>query len=588
MWSVRILSGSQAGNIYDLKLGRNIFGRGPSCDLQVLSAGISKEHCEIHVYKDKMTIVDLKSSNGTFVNGVKIQNSIIRVGDKLSLFDIIMDVIPTPDIRPKEERRKESRPRRTDEEKVADLLADDSRPKKKTKKRKRFPSPAAYGSASSRVPQSYGMNYPQQGGNAMQMAYGQAAAYNPAIYPVQNGGFAPTNMTAPAPAPVYDQSFSEKIDSFMEEKVMPAIYRLSVVFSFKQVLQSFVLIFIFSVTLLAIFPLANIIKDTNLKEAEKRAKSVARALAKYNEAALLSGQLANLSVTEALKEEGIKEAFIVQQSDGQIVAPPEKTGRDETSSLVLNARKESRSQYEVLDSSTIGATFPISFYDPASGEASARFHAVVKYDISSLKFDEGRIVSLFMQTLIIACVLGMILYQLFARLIEYPLRSLNQQIDKAMLEKSDRTEVPFDYPAFQKLVSNVNTILNRAWSGESSIASTKPQQNKDLEFANLVEMISHAALVVDNMDRVVAVNSGFEQLTQAGRDTVVNQSYKNLTDMALVQNMESLVARSRQTPFEKHSDKIPFSQFECEIHCQVFLDSNSDPQYFVLTLVQLG
>jgi transcriptional regulator with PAS, ATPase and Fis domain len=182
----------------------------------------------------------------------------------------------------------------------------------------------------------------------------------------------------------------------------------------------------------------------------------------------------------------------------------------------------------------------------------------------------------------------MILYQLFARLIEYPLRSLNQQIDKAMLEKSDRTEVPFDYPAFQKLVSNVNTILNRAWSGESSIASTKPQQNKDLEFANLVEMISHAALVVDNMDRVVAVNSGFEQLTQAGRDTVVNQSYKNLTDMALVQNMESLVARSRQTPFEKHSDKIPFSQFECEIHCQVFLDSNSDPQYFVLTLVQLG
>jgi PAS domain-containing protein len=437
------------------------------------------------------------------------------------------------------------------------------------------------------MPQNYQMNYPQQGGTAMQMSYGQAAAYNPTVFPVQPGAFAgPAGVTAPAP--VYDQSFSEKIDSFMEEKVMPAIYRLSVVFSFKQVLQTFVLIFIFSVTLLAIFPLANIIKETNLKEAEKRAKSVARALAKYNEAALLSGQLANLSVTEALKEEGIKDAFIVQQSDGQIVAPPEKAGRDESSSLVLNARKESRSQYELIDSSTIGATFPISFYDPASGEASARFHAVVKYDISSLNFDEGRIVSLFMQTLIIACVLGMILYQLFARLIEYPLRTLNQQIDKAMLEKSDRTEVPFDYPAFQKLVSNVNTILNRAWSGEGALASTKPQQNKDLEFSNLIDMISHAALVVDNLDRVVAVNSGFEQLTQVSRDSVLNQSYKNLTDIALVQNVESLVARSRQTPFEKHTDKIPFSQFECEIHCQVFLDSNSEPQYFVLTLIQFG
>jgi len=577
MWSVRILSGSQAGNIYDLKLGRNIFGRGPSCDLQVLSAGISKEHCEIHVYKDKMTIVDLKSSNGTFVNGVKIQNSIIRVGDKLSLFDIIMDVIPAPDIRPKQ----------TEEEVVKDLMEVPEVPRRKKPKKRRFQAPVSV-SPGARVPQNYSLNFPQQGGNAMQMGFPQAApVYNQNIYPVQGAPYAPTGEPVTSAAKL-DESFSDKIDNFMEEKVMPAIYRLSVVFSFKQVLQSFVLIFIFTVTLLAVFPLASIIKETNLKEAEKRAKSVARALAKYNEAALLSGQLANLSVTEALKEEGIKDAFIVEQGNGQIVAPPEKAGRDETSALVLNARKESRSQFEVFDSNTIGATFPISFYDPASGEASARFHAVVKYDISSLKFDEGRIVSLLMQTLIIASVLGMVLYQLFARLIEFPLRTLNQQIDKAMLEKSDRTEVPFDYPAFQKLVSNVNTILNRAWSGESAANANKPEVNRDLEFTNLTDMISHAAMVVDNLDRVVAANSGLEQLVGASRDGIINQSYKNMTDMALVQNVESLVARAKQTPFEKHSDKIPFSQFECEIHCQVFLDSNSEPQYYVLTLIQVG
>src|SRR3989344_1164807 len=101
MWSIRVLSGQQIGQIYDLKLGKNVFGRGGVSDLKVQSLGISKEHCEIHVYKDKMMIVDLKSSNGTFVNGVKIQNSIIRVGDKVSLFDVILDIIPTPDIRPK-------------------------------------------------------------------------------------------------------------------------------------------------------------------------------------------------------------------------------------------------------------------------------------------------------------------------------------------------------------------------------------------------------------------------------------------------------------------------------------------------------
>ena len=94
MWSVRILSGPQTGQIFDLKLGKNIFGRSATCDIKILSVGISKEHCEIHVYKDKAMIVDLKSSNGTFVNGVKIQHSIIKLGDKFSLFDVIMDVTP--------------------------------------------------------------------------------------------------------------------------------------------------------------------------------------------------------------------------------------------------------------------------------------------------------------------------------------------------------------------------------------------------------------------------------------------------------------------------------------------------------------
>ena len=93
MWSVRMLSGPNVGQIFDLKLGKNIFGRGGASDCKVQSLGISKEHCEIHVYKDKIIIIDLKSSNGTFVNGVKIQNSILRVSDKISLFDVILDII---------------------------------------------------------------------------------------------------------------------------------------------------------------------------------------------------------------------------------------------------------------------------------------------------------------------------------------------------------------------------------------------------------------------------------------------------------------------------------------------------------------
>lgn len=573
MWSIRVLSGQQSGQMFDLKLGKNVFGRGGSSDFKVLSVGISKEHCEVHVYKDKMMIVDLKSSNGTFVNGVKIQNSLVRVGDKISLFDVIMDLIPTPDIRPKNNSKLQNIPVST-ELQVPDQAF--SMPPLGHKSSTALTAmPPGYQSQQPQMP----MSYPQQGN----LAYQTNTMMNP--YPQM---MAQQQQGQPAvDSPKAQPSFSEKAENFIENVLMPAIYKLGIVFSFKQVLMSFVIIFVFGVTLLSMIPLTTIVKESNMIEAKKRAKSIARALARINEQALLSGQLTALSVQEAMKEEGIKEAFIVQHSDGAVVAPSERAGRETNNSFILKARQESRAMVDNVGPNQIGASHPIGVYDPSTGEPTVKYHAVVIYDVSSLNLDQERVISLFMQTLIISSLSGLILYFLFSRLIEFPLKSLNQQIDKALMEKSDRTEVAFDYPVFQKLVSNVNTLLNRVWSGDESDLGSAPQQNKDLEFSHLVEIIAHPAFVVEKSNRVVALNANFEELAQTSRDVILNQSYQVLTDSALVQNVEALIIRSTQSPYEKHSDKIPFSQFECHIHCQAFLAADGEPEYFVLTMVRV-
>ncbi len=558
MWSVRVLSGQQAGQVFDLKLGKNIFGRGGSSQFKVQSLGISKEHCEVHVYKDKLMIVDLKSSNGTFVNGIKIQNSLIRMGDKISLFDIIMDIIPTPDIRPKNHSNSLKSP--------TVLLAQSG--------------PSQNQIVTANQPH-YPQAYPQQGNHAYQMSP-QMQNYSQPEFETNGSPISNENLKPAEP------TLSEKAEFFIENVMMPSIYKLAIIFSFRQVLMSFVVLFIFGVTILSMYPLTTIVKESNMIEAKKRARSVARALAKFNEQALLSGQLTNLSVQEALKEDGVKEAFIIQQSDGAIVAPSEKAGRETTSSFIIKARNESRAVVDVLGSSLIGASHPIGVYDPNSGEPSVKYHAIVMYDVSTLSLDQDRVISLFMQTLTIASALGLILFFLFWRMIEFPVKNLNQQIDKALLEKSDRTEVPFDDPSFQKLVSNVNTLLNRVWTQSSgSEGSSALQQNKDIEFSHLVEMMTHPAIVIDTTNRVVALNTNFAQLAQIQLDSILNQSYQNLTDNALVQNIEALLIRSRQSPYDKHTDRIPFSQFECEIYCQAFLNNQNEAEYFVMTLIKV-
>lgn len=92
MWTVRILSGPQRGQTFQLKEGRNLLGRRSSCYIQIQSHGVSKEHCEILVSTQSLNISDLNSSNGTFVNGVRIQKSKLRVGDKISLNEVMLDI----------------------------------------------------------------------------------------------------------------------------------------------------------------------------------------------------------------------------------------------------------------------------------------------------------------------------------------------------------------------------------------------------------------------------------------------------------------------------------------------------------------
>lgn len=540
MWSVRILSGPQIGQIYDLKLGKNVFGRSANCDVKILSVGISKEHCEIHIYKDKAMIVDLKSSNGTFVNGVKIQHSIVKLGDKLSLFDVIMDVIPTPDLRPKASVPQVTRPARP-QQPVASF----------------------------------------NGGAARQISV-QPQTPHFAQMQMQHG----PDMMAQA-APVMSEPvvpLSEKVENYIENVVMASIYKMSSILPFKQVLLGFVLLFVLMVTLLSLSPLTTITKESNFQEASKRAKSIARALARLNETALAADQFAGLNVAEALKEDGITEALIVSQADGSIVAPSEIAGRESAKPLIAQIRREQRSTVARIDSKTIGASQPIGTYDLATGETKVKFHAVVFYDVSSLNVDDGRVISLFMQTLVIAAILGSILYFIFSRLIQYPISTLNKQIDIALREKTDRTEVFVDYPVFQQLVANVNLMLNRLAHSSDGMDASKPKQNRDIEFINMVEMLNQPGLVVSQQNMVVAVNHQFEQLSQMSKDMLLNQHYNTITDAALMQNIEALMSRALSSPYEKHFDRIPFSQFECEISIQACLDGAGQLEYYFIVL----
>ena len=62
-----------------------VIGRLPECDITINDASISRRHAQIVRHGDAVSITDLGSTNGTTVNGSKVQRSIVVSGDEIGV-----------------------------------------------------------------------------------------------------------------------------------------------------------------------------------------------------------------------------------------------------------------------------------------------------------------------------------------------------------------------------------------------------------------------------------------------------------------------------------------------------------------------
>jgi len=543
MWALRILTGPQAGQLINLKLGKNLVGRGANCNVRIPSHGVSKEHGEIHVYKDKIMVVDLKSSNGTYINGVRIQNGLVRLGDKVSVHDIIFDIIPSDvvPIRP-------SSPQHPRESSIVVAIPNV--------------------------------------GSAAQQYYAQGFQQQPA--PQMMGHVTPN---IPTPEPLISeppegliQGVWFQLKDYVERVALPGVYRLPQLTEFKYVLGGFIGIFIVAVTLLSMIPMVQITRSSIMSESQRRAQSLARNVAMTNQTLLLQGNLSSLNTHSVETEDGVKQVMIVQQSDGMILAPASRAGTTPNIPFVHSARREMKAQVAKIDSQTIGASFPIGQYDPTTGEPSVKAHAVVIYDVGSLAFDDGHVLSLFFQTLVIACIIGLLLFFFMYKLIEYPISTLNEQLDVALREKKDSTEVDFQFPALQNLIGNVNSLLTRYFHGEGDHNMSRQVVSRDAEAENLIQLMGYPTIAINAEKRIIAANKNFEQIAHVSDGQLVGQPLTFLSDMALQQNLAHLMQKSQENPGLIHSDQLEFSGHNCQIHCQAMGVENDSIAYFIISV----
>lgn len=83
-----VLTAGLAGRSCELNVDRTTIGRVDDNTFPITEPSVSSHHCEIFLRGSDVLVKDLNSTNGTFINGNKISESVLKPGEVLKLGQI--------------------------------------------------------------------------------------------------------------------------------------------------------------------------------------------------------------------------------------------------------------------------------------------------------------------------------------------------------------------------------------------------------------------------------------------------------------------------------------------------------------------
>ena len=94
MWTLRFISGKYQGGEFPLRPDREIIiGRSCDLDMVLVEDMVSRKHAKITTDEKGVSIQDLGSTNGTFVNGEKIRKVELKDGDRILIGTSIIKLV---------------------------------------------------------------------------------------------------------------------------------------------------------------------------------------------------------------------------------------------------------------------------------------------------------------------------------------------------------------------------------------------------------------------------------------------------------------------------------------------------------------
>ena len=82
---LEVIGLGEENKIVELEEGEVTIGRGPDCGIQLSASNISRKHARVIFRSEEYHVEDLDSTNGTYVNGIKVVKCVLRKNDQIDV-----------------------------------------------------------------------------------------------------------------------------------------------------------------------------------------------------------------------------------------------------------------------------------------------------------------------------------------------------------------------------------------------------------------------------------------------------------------------------------------------------------------------
>ena len=520
MYRLKVISGPSLGKSFQLQPGETTVGRQGGNTLVFASSNVSKYHCAFIFEGGEVHLKDTGSANGTFVNGVLARERKLRVGYRISVGDVVLEL-----------------------------------------KEIRAAVPAGTQNKPLRGSQFIGNVVPISGGGGYQppMVAGGSPGGNLAVsYLAQhdpNQAMQQAPAMAPVPAPT---DLKGKLLFSFENYVMPFFYGMNLKQEWKSIGAIIFGGFLVLNLLISVYPLIDSNEKMVMTEAGRRARFMARQLAERNGQALAEGGESRAEIGTVDREEGVS-AYIVDL-DNRIIAPGVRSNQYLVSgpeaSFAIKMSKRFKAGLEtgvvlLTHGGVVIAVEPIKKFDARTAKNLVFAMSVVAIDGTLSLPGAGGLSVIFSESFILSVLLAAFALFILYRLTLKPFEILNDDLDRVLRGETSQITHEFKNEDLDSLWDVLRSTVQRIPRGTGVAATEDAMSSRGLSpqeiepmIRLLVEGADRGAVFCDHDRKIVFISEYFEEVSGIrGSDSIGQELSSVARDQAFGSLVKDLFER---------------------------------------------